>query len=376
MRSALSFDRRQPDLTMMIMYGLDDSAPGEGTLIIESPHFAPKPHSVTRPVDLDAWLSDNYEKFSGLGVRGAARAGNDRSRENSRFVLTGFGRQLFELTPPAFKQAFWTLADKLGEDFDSIQIYTDDPAFPWELVRPVREDGSDERDFLGLEFAIGRWHVAHSGRQLERPPQGMEISSLVVFAPEYEGRMQLPGQVEELAVLETISGFERWPSRFTEMPRLFQELPEGIIHFSGHGVVDREEGGPPRSMILLEDGELDLMAWRGMTMHRPRNHPFYFFNACEVGQSDAVASFVDGWAPAVLDAGASGYVGALWPIGDAGAARFASHFYTSLEERLEEGPVSAAELLKESRRLFVEEADPTYLAYVFYGDPSFQFLPH
>jgi CHAT domain-containing protein len=72
----------------------------------------------------------------------------------------------------------------------------------------------------------------------------------------------------------------------------------------------------------------------------------------------------------VLEAGASGYVGGLWPLSDGGAADFAVHFYQLVINALETGSVSVADALRETRGLFFEKGDPTFLAYVYYGDPT------
>lgn len=101
-------------------------------------------------------------------------------------------------------------------------------------------------------------------------------------------------------------------------------------------------------------------------------HPLIFFNACEVGQSYQIANFVEGWAPALLESGASGYIGGLWPIGDKGAAEFAINFYTNLEKGLQQGPVKIAEALRKTRRLFCETGDPTFLSYTYFGNPNLQ----
>jgi CHAT domain-containing protein len=91
-------------------------------------------------------------------------------------------------------------------------------------------------------------------------------------------------------------------------------------------------------------------------------------NACDVGQAHRVAHVVYGWGPAVLEVGASGYIGGLWPLGDQGAAAFAGLFYPPLAQ----GPVAVAELLRLTRRHFYETGDPTFLAYVYYGDAHLQ----
>jgi CHAT domain-containing protein len=83
---------------------------------------------------------------------------------------------------------------------------------------------------------------------------------------------------------------------------------------------------------------------------------------------------VDGWAPAAVEAGASGYIGALWPLNDEGAARFGVEFYRTLMSQLEDGPIFVADVLRLTRRKFFENNDPTFLGYVFYGDPNLRLV--
>jgi hypothetical protein len=126
-------------------------------------------------------------------------------------------------------------------------------------------------------------------------------------------------------------------------------------------------------VIQLEDDELDVMTLRGLFSGKNEKHPFFFVNACDIGQAHHVVNFVDGWAPAVLEGGASGYIGGLWSLGDKGAAEFATRFYQLLAEELESGAVTIADVLQQTRKQFYENGDPTFLAYVYYGDPDFRF---
>ena len=82
----------------------------------------------------------------------------------------------------------------------------------------------------------------------------------------------------------------------------------------------------------------------------------------------------DGGAPAVLDAGASGFISGLWPLFDDAAAAFSKHFYDELERRLADGQAPVADIVATGRQLFLETGDPTYLAYVFYGDVNLRFV--
>ena len=383
--NSIAIDEKQlaPDLTLFLTESTNANQTQEVSLIIESPHLQPAMYSFTSPKGLTDWLDTNYNRFA----RQASRSTDDQSREitheaakpaaprapeQNSALMKGFGRELYQkFAPPAFKEAFWKLTDKLGDKFRSIQIYSDNPALPWELMRPVRGDG--ERDFLGAEFVMARWHIARDNSQLERPPQSLVMEKLVVVAPQYAGRQALASQQTELEALAKVRGYSTMRGDLGSLKKLLEDLPQGIVHFAGHGGIKTSGQKIDDFVIRLEDGDVDLLMWRGLTASRSRKHPFFFFNACDVGQTQRVANFVNGWAPAVLEKGASGYIGALWPIGDQGASEFAARFYDTLERELQQGPTTVGEVLRKTRRLFLEKADPTYLAYVFYGDPHLRF---
>ncbi len=99
--------------------------------------------------------------------------------------------------------------------------------------------------------------------------------------------------------------------------------------------------------------------------------PFVFFNACEVARTGRVASFVTGWAPAMLEMGAGGYIGALWPIGDRHAMEFSRAFYENLLNEFKKDhrhEANVAEVLRRTRSDLRSNA--TALSYVYYGDTN------
>jgi hypothetical protein len=58
-------------------------------------------------------------------------------------------------------------------------------------------------------------------------------------------------------------------------------------------------------------------------------------------------------------------------IGDKGAMEFAEAFYRTMKIELDtKGSVSMADLLRKTKRGFTINDDPTFLAYVYYGDPN------
>jgi tetratricopeptide (TPR) repeat protein len=374
---SLEQDYKAPDLTLWIVKDVneeDDNA-GKYDFQINSPHLQPYGGDFVINPDAADWLKQQTRKVA-RGVKPTALAAEiGQSRKQAASRMRGLGKKLYrEIAPPEFRESLENVLAKLGDKFQSIQILTNSPGIPWELMHTTSPmEGFRAPDFLGVRFRIARWHLSSSQNLLTRPPQTSQMGEVVLITPRYAGTLVLPNQQKELNALQSIAGYRHVPAKYDQLGELFGNYPSGIIHFAGHGVVRRSTTGTMEYVILLEDSELDLMTFRGLTAYEPRNNPFVFFNACEVGQSDQVANFVDGWAPALLESGASGYIGGLWPLSDQGAAEFAVEFYRQLDENLEQGPVHVADVLRNTRRHFSDSGDPTFLAYVYYGDPNFQF---
>lgn len=70
------------------------------------------------------------------------------------FLSTPFssaiGDILYDIAPDCFKKAYWQLHDVLGDKFQTIQIYSDEPWIPWELMRPVRTNISTTINTQGI----------------------------------------------------------------------------------------------------------------------------------------------------------------------------------------------------------------------------------
>lgn len=360
-----------PDLTIW-------ENPEGGEIIVQSPFLQPQRSSMSVPKDLESWLESNYARFAALSSRGLKLSSvgvSPSPKELAVPLMTGFGRDLYrKAAPPAFKEAYWRLKDRMGHAFRTIQIFSSNALIPWELMRPSRANGTDEGDFLGLEFDLARWHVTRDTSQLDRPPQIVKLRELAVVAPKYDDAMALSNQSIEVQALSEVPGYRSVAGKLATLAELFADFPEGIIHFSGHGEAQKGGTAAARYVVRLEDGDVDVLTWEGLTSSHPTNHPLVFLNACETGQATTVANFVDGWAPKMLEAGVGGYIGGLWSLGDRGAAQFATRFYHVLEEGLKSGPVRVADAIRSARKAFYETGDPTFLAYVYYGDPTLAFV--
>lgn len=369
------------DLDVTILYD-DPSGLGPGQIIIHSPHLAgPVTDTFSTPPQMAAWLDSEYRRLLQLGMslRGAVSlqqpATSSDPEAQKRFVTLaaeGFGDALYrDYVPEAFKDVFWSLRDR-GE-LHSIQITSNSPTLPWELIRPQSTDGATRDGFLGMSYRLARWAPRSTSSQVDNPLDRMAFTGVAAVAPSYVDKQSLPFQEVEIDALSKLAGYRRFDGDFVSFERLVGEVSTGFIHFSGHGEVNQPSSGRPVFAIDLVDQSLDPDTWRALVAAaHGKGNPFYFFNACDTGKSQMLGGFVQGWGPAVLAGGASGFIGGMWPLTDRAAAAFSSDFYGGISARLKDGPVYLADILQSVRKRFYETGDPTYLAYTFYGNANLE----
>ena len=293
--------------------------------------------------------------------------GKDASQQAKDFA-EGQGAALYDdQAPQAFKTVYQKLK-KMGAPPLTIEVLTDEPSLPWELMRPMTDDGKRE-DFLGITLSVV--HSTASSAPRVPPPPAEALDKISVVMPQYSGDLALAGAQKELQAMKaSFPKLDLVTGTVTAVSSLARDVPDGIVHYAGHGVRVTTKGLPPDVGILLADGSLVPDTWLSLAEHGT-GHPFYFFNACDLGQSDSVLNYVDGWAPKLLQSGASGYLGALWKVSDKTAGSFSAHFYADLKAKLSAGtPWSVADLVTQARReTYAEAYDPTALAYVLYSAP-------
>lgn len=370
-----------PDLDVTVLYD-DPSGLGPGQIIIHSPHLAgPVADKFSTPPEMAAWLDSEYRRLLqlGLSLRGAASLqepaeSTDPEAQRRFFTLAaeGFGDALYkDYAPQAFKDVFWSLHDK-GE-LHSIQITSNSPTLPWELIRPQSADGAARDGFLGMNYRLARWAPRSASSQVDNPLDRMAFTGVATVAPAYVDKQSLPFQEVEISALSKLAGYRRFGGDFVSFEKLVGEVSTGFIHFSGHGEVNQPGSGRPVFAIDLADQSLDPDTWGALiAAAHGKGNPFYFFNACDTGKSRMLGGFVQGWGPAVLAGGASGFIGGMWPLTDRAAAAFSASFYGDITAQLKDGPVYLAAVLQKVRQRFYETGDPTYLAYTFYGNANLQ----
>jgi hypothetical protein len=152
-----------------------------------------------------------------------------------------------------------------------------------------------------------------------------------------------------------------------EVRQLAQAGGVQLLHFAAHGRFDADNAN--LSPLSLEDGTLtpyDLAGARGGGLRRDR--PLVFLNACHTARLAFALTGLGGWVERLVgDIGVSALVGTLWEVNDLLAAEFAVAFY----DRLLAGDTLGRAF--HVARLAIRDrqpANPTWLAYVLYGDPN------
>lgn len=363
----LNLRRIEPDLTVYLLYD-DPGKLGSGDIIVASPHLAQSAAdgAFSTPPDSVEWLDQRLSAVTALGrkARGVEVIETDTGyRTESEATLRGLGCEIYaRLAPPQFKQVFQALAKR--SNLDSIQIYTNNPLIPWEIMVPSDNCADASATFLGVKYRIGRL-LSDSNRPADEALSNiLPIEKITTIAPAYASSASLAFQDREVKFLSAYKGYNRLQGSKAAVIQSMQSGISGILHFAGHGAVARTEGGIPLYLVELEDGSLDPDTWKGAAAPSAANM-IIFFNACDVGQADFGVGSLMGWAPASLSAGARGFIGGLWPVFDRAAADATERFYSALlKERT--GYVTAA--LRNVRARYAETGDPSYLAYAFYGD--------
>lgn len=349
---------RGADLTVWIAHD-DPNRLSPAFVVVASPHM-PDPAQQRWPIpdDADEWLQAWADRLQRATATNASLA-----------TIRGLGTELYErLAPPELRRVM----AELGPAVSTMQVYTNNAAIPWELMRPGLV-GDRELDFLGTSLRLARWPSSLSGRVRERPPQLLLVRELVVMAPDYSGEERLTSQRDEVAFLSSLKGYRSAPGTFAGIQGLATSPPAGIVHFAGHGETTGASAAQRRYQLKLADGPLDSVAWRGLTRPKYATPSLFFFNACELGSVETQVGAAAGWAPAVLDSGAAGYIGGLWPLRDGPAAHFAKQFYADITKAAPGAKrMGVAEALRQARNLFYATGDTTYLAYVFYGDVNLE----
>lgn len=248
----------------------------------------------------------------------------------------------------------------------TLEIVSDEPWIPWELVKPY-DDGVDD-DFLCLQYAFSRWVSGGTA-----PAAEIIADSLACIAPTDSGLVEAQNERDFVRGLAAQFGLtDRSPAeaqRDLVEALLEGEAPVKLWHFACHGNFDRD--APGNSPLILQYKRplrpYDLV---GRAQSRLRNdRPLVFLNACRAGQGGLSLTGLGGWAATLVgDCRVGALIAPLWSVSDDAAHSFARAFY----EACQQPGMTLAEAVQQAR-LDTRQAypqDTTYLAYSLYAHPN------
>lgn len=288
--------------------------------------------------------------------------------------VEGAGEKLYRSTPTYFRDCYWALwhaAEAGGFAFDSVQIVTDEPCVPWELMRMIdlTDASAPAPELLAIRHCVGRWLAAETGSMRQR----IGVSKVAVSASSYEGitmvSAKLPWAASEHKLMVDTYHADDVPLTSDGLLDFLEGGAAQALHLACHGKMSITD--PDSSVLVMEDTPRDLtplsVARSEVRQGLGSQHPLVFLNACEVGAAGASLSLVAGFPAAFLYAGASALVSPLWAVNDERAGKIAAEFYR--EAFVAGGGKPLGAVLRDLRARWRQEKHLTYLAYVLYGDP-------
>ncbi len=312
--------------------------------------------------DIEKYISELYKQIEKLWKT---------SGENQHLftrALRNFGADLYkQLFPLELRKLLYDNKNKLT----SIQLFTDDPFIPWELLlvkHPDNSIGIKPSDKCLGEFGLVRWLESSSPER--KLFARKDMSRYIV--PEYEGEDELPASLLEKAYLEEKLGAVAVLPDPNVIDKLIKKKNSlDVLHFCCHGEAD-QDNITYANLFIGEKTVKGKIVERYLTQSSIEQcgtmskgtRPLVVINACQTGRSGNKLVGVGGFARAFLKAGAGAFVGSLWSIEDIPAVTFITNFYDQLlaGKNLSDATVAAREAAKRN-------GDATWISYVVYGDP-------
>ena len=223
----------------------------------------------------------------------------------------------------------------------------------------------DGEEFLSRRYAVGRVLYAEDARGGVPLPAAPADTAILVGDPSEDGAISEDVEREIDVVRDRLRrgglGLKIAVGRDADLKYILTNLPgAAIFHFSGHGVVGEDERA---TGLRLASGAI----LGGHSLQGLQGAPaFAFLNVCTPASADTWRGSI-GLIETLLTRGTRACVASLWDLGSRAAASVAADFYDQMLSGATFG-----EALRQARCAAAETFglhDPTWAAYVLYGDP-------
>lgn len=276
-----------------------------------------------------------------------------------RSPLQGIGEQIWQKAPERFRSLMAAMRQEFGPEFP-IQLITDEPYIPWEMMFPTADLGIEQPTHLHLTHPIARWFVASELNNRHQLPRGRVAS----FVPEYGDQSALQSTLAEGRWFEANLRATRCEATYDSFTNHWGVgMPEGrisIVHFAGHG---RSRGADQSSGIEMMNEEwVTSDDIHGGVKLGERDGSFVILNACAAGAADAALGVIEGFPSRLASRGFRAILAPIWAVLDSQA----SQVVCDQVQRLVGGK-TLGESMRDARAIH-QNASSTPFAYVCYGD--------
>jgi hypothetical protein len=252
----------------------------------------------------------------------------------------------------------------------TLQVTSDEPWIPWELVKPYDDDVTPavDDDFLCIQFQMTRWLAG------ETAPRGEVRVSKVGLVDAFDDSTTADAPSERRYFAGLVAAR---PGLVVDSPQpvtrdtvtaLLDAGGHQLLHFATHGEADPGRIGEA-ALLLANQTTLraeDLHGRRQTLLRAER--PLVFLNACHAGRQGWELTQLAGWVSAWVErCRCSCFIGPIWVVGGRMAGLMAQTFYEELTQGRTIG--DAAQKARQVVRS-ASPSNPTWLAYSVYAHPN------
>lgn len=277
-------------------------------------------------------------------------------------VLRGIGEHIWGVSPRCFKDLYGELRTRHGAGFP-IQIVTDEPHIPWELMHPDADAGIEGADHLFMTHPMARWFGGNEGG-MRGGLGGGEVAS---FVPDYDVDANLPEALEEgrrlvadLGARACEASCEGFTGFLTAPPT---DGPVSILHFAGHAASPLDGGDGSREGLRMVDGWVSATEIHSGVRLGIRDGTFVVLNACSAGAAHGSLGVVGGWPATLAMRGFGGVLAPIWAVQDGHASAVVLDQLAGLARERR----TLGESLRDARVRY-RGASATPYAYLCHGD--------
>lgn len=276
-------------------------------------------------------------------------------------VLQGIGEEIWTAAPSCFKELYAELRDRHGARFP-IQIVTDEPHVPWEMMRPDAKAGIADADHLFMTHPVARWFCVAEGGMRDRLGRGLIAS----FVPTYADGDALPDARKEGQSLVDRYGAEARQPTCNGFLDLLRDGAPGkrvaVIHFAGHAAPPGEGGSAAKEGLRMEDDWVSHSEINSSVKLGESDFPFVVLNACSAGVAAQSLGVLGGWPASLARRGFGGILAPTWAVQD----EHASSVVLDQLDGLMKGQTLGEAMV--TARVCYRHASATPYAYLCYGD--------